>query len=137
MPMLCSIINAAALIYGGIVDYKRREIPNTVPVALLATGLFVDDYIFQRLFVMLVIAVILWFTMRSSQQELPGGDFKLICALAFSTGLVQLLVTLFLSVVGAILISLIRNENVRRHVPLCTYVAPAYVLGHATLLYIF
>ena len=36
MPIICTLINSAALIYGGVVDYKKREIPNLVPVVLLA-----------------------------------------------------------------------------------------------------
>ena len=91
MPMICSLINSAALVYGGITDYKRREIPNLVPVVLLATGIFSGAFVLQRLIIMLLVAMILWLTTKITKQELPGGDFKLICALTFSAGLVPLL----------------------------------------------
>ena len=35
MYFICSMINAAVLLYGGITDLKRREIPNIVPVILV------------------------------------------------------------------------------------------------------
>lgn len=137
MPMICSIINSAALVYGGITDYKRREIPNLVPVVLLATGIFTGGYVLQRFIIMLVVAMILWLTTRITKQELPGGDFKLICALTFSAGLIQLLMVLFLAIIGALLIALVKKERMRRNVPLCTYVAPAYLLVCTTFLIIF
>ena len=28
MPIICTLINSATLIYGGVVDYQKREIPN-------------------------------------------------------------------------------------------------------------
>ena len=137
MPIICSIINSAALVYGGITDYKRREIPNLVPVALLATGLFVGGFILQRLTIMLIVAFILWLTTKITKQELPGGDFKLICALTFSAGLIQLLLTLFAAIIGALIVALIKKERVRRNVPLCTYVAPAYMLSCVASLILF
>ena len=137
MPIICSIINNAALVYGGITDYKRREIPNIVPVALLATGLFVGGFILQRLTIMLIVAFILWLTTKITKQELPGGDFKLICALTFSAGLIQLLLTLFAAIIGALIVALIKKERVRRNVPLCTYVAPAYMLSCVASLILF
>ncbi len=33
------VMIAAVLIYGGVIDFKRREIPNFVPVMLLLTSL--------------------------------------------------------------------------------------------------
>lgn len=137
MPIICSIINSAALVYGGITDYKRRDIPNIVPVALLATGLFVGGFILQRLTIMLIVAFILWLTTKITKQELPGGDFKLICALTFSAGLIQLLLTLFAAIIGALIVALIKEERVRRNVPLCTYVAPAYMLSCVASLILF
>ena len=137
MPIICSIINNAALVYGGITDYKRREIPNMVPVVLLATGIFVGGFILQRFIIMLIVAFILWLTTKITKQELPGGDFKLICALTFSSGLIRLLMTLFAAIVGALLVALIKKERIRRNVPLCTYVAPAYLLTSAAFLFLF
>ena len=137
MPMICSLINSAALVYGGITDYKRREIPNLVPVVLLATGIFSGGFVLQRLIIMLLVAMILWLTTKITKQELPGGDFKLICALTFSAGLVPLLMVLFLAIIGALLVALLKKERMQRNVPLCTYVAPAYLLVCTMFLIIF
>ena len=99
MQLICTLITGVALICGGIVDYKKREIPNLVPVVLLATGLFFDRNILWRLLLMLSVAAILWLTGKITKQALPGGDFKLLCALAFSSGLLPLLGTLFCVIV--------------------------------------
>lgn len=53
MLIACTLINGAALVYGGITDYKRREIPNLVPIILLVTGLVSRGFILQRLLMML------------------------------------------------------------------------------------
>ena len=137
MPIICSLINCAALVYGGITDYKRREIPNLVPVVLLATGIFMDRLILQRFIIMLIVALILWLTTKITKQELPGGDFKLICALTFSAGLIQLLMTLFLAIIGSLVVALVKKDRIRRNIPLCTYVAPAYLIVCAIFLFLF
>lgn len=134
MVLLNFIINGAALIYGGIVDYRKREIPNAVPIALLATGIVCRGYILQRLLLMLMIAGLLWLTTKITKQELPGGDFKLICTLAFSTGLLTLLGTLFFAGFGAITVGIAKRLPLKRNIPLCTYVAPAFILISANSL---
>ena len=134
MMKLCLLINCAALIYGGIVDYKRREIPNAVPIILLMTGLISHAYILQRLLVMVIIALILWLTTKMTRQELPGGDFKLICALAFSSGLLTLLGTIFFAGLGAIFVGIVKRQPLKRNIPLCAYVAPAFLVMSAYLL---
>ena len=102
MPIICTLINSAALIYGGVVDYKKREIPNLVSVVLLATGIMSGAFIVSRLLLMLCVAFILWLAGKITKQGLPGGDFKLLCALTFSTGLPTLLGVLFCVGLGAI-----------------------------------
>ena len=134
MSLLCLLINGAALIYGGIVDYRKREIPNAVPITLLATGLIGRGYILHRLLVMVIIALILWLATKITKQELPGGDFKLLCALAFSSGLLTLLGTLFFAGLGAIIVSVMKHVPLKRNIPLCTYVAPTFLVMSAYLL---
>ena len=133
MQLICTLITGVALICGGIVDYKKREIPNLVPVVLLATGLFFDRNILWRLLLMLSVAAILWLTGKITKQPLPGGDFKLLCTLAFSSGLLPLLGTLFCVAFGAVFMSLTKRLPVKRNIPLCTYAAPAYFVTIAAL----
>ena len=134
MVLLCSMVNGAALICGGIVDYRKREIPNAVPITLLATGIVSRGYILQRFLLMLMIASLLWLTTKITKQELPGGDFKLICTLAFSAGLLTLLGTLFFAGLGAITVGIAKRLPLKRNIPLCTYVAPAFILTSINLL---
>ena len=119
-------LNAAALIYGGVTDYKRREISNLVPLVLLFTGLLDYETILLRLFCLLVMVLILWLSGKVAKAELPGGDLKLLCALAFSCGILQTVIMLLLTGIASALIAWIRKRPVFRNIPLCSYVAPAY-----------
>lgn len=126
MPIL---ITAAALIYGGIIDFKRREIPNVVPLLLLVTG-FLGFSTFWSILGLVVPAVVLLATAKITKSEVPGGDFKLLCSLGFTCGLPELAAIIFLSGIGALAYGLIRCLPLKRHIPLCSYVAPAYLTLH-------
>ena len=128
MPLSCTILNGAALIYGGAVDYKRREIPNTVPLILIATGFVSGIYVWERFVIMLALGVILWLSTKDTNNPLPGGDFKLICALTFSVGLPITLAILLFVGLGAIFMSIFCGLPLCRHIPLCSYTAPVYLL---------
>ena len=123
------LINAAALIYGGVVDGKRREIPNAVPLLLLLSG-FLSFPNFWRIMGLIIPAALLLAAAKLTKSEVPGGDFKLICALGFACGLPELAAILFLSGMGAVAYGLIRRLPLKRHIPLCSYVAPAYLVLH-------
>jgi len=120
------LISAAALVYGGVADFRRREIPNTVPVLLLITGILGFSGLWSILG-LTVPAVLLFAAAKLTKSEVPGGDFKLLCALGFSCGLRKLAAILLLAGIGATIYGLIRRLPVKRHIPLCTYLAPAYL----------
>ena len=124
------LINAAALIYGGIVDLRRRKIPNAVPIVLLSLGAFAFPT-FWRIMGLILPAVLLLTAARLTKSEVPGGDFKLICALGFACGLPELAAIIVLSALGAMAYGLIRRLPLKRHIPLCSYIAPAYLVLHA------
>jgi len=121
------LINAAVLIYGGIADFKRREIPNSVPVTLILTGLFFGFSMFWRIMGLISPAVLLFAAAKITKSEVPGGDFKLLCSLGFACSLPELAAIIFLAGFGAVAYGFIRCLPVKRHIPLCSYVAPAYI----------
>ena len=123
------LINAAALIYGGVVDGKRREIPNAVPLLLILSG-FLSFPNFWRIMGLILPAALLLVAAKLTKSEIPGGDLKLICALGFACGLPELAAILFLSGMGAAAYGFLRRLPIRRHIPLCSYVAPAYLALH-------
>ena len=131
MVWLHFLMNAAALVYGGVTDWKRREIPDTVPAFLILTGLLPGPGLVFRLLSMLAAAGVLLAAAKLSGTGLPGGDFKLLCALTFSCGIAETLAVLVLAGFGALVVSLIRRKPARRSIPLCTYAAPAYLLAGA------
>lgn len=120
------LINAAALVYGGVVDFRRREIPNAVPVLLLVSGVFGFSGLWSILG-LVAPAVLLFAAAKLTKSEVPGGDLKLLAALGFTCGLRELAAIIFLAGMGAVVYGLIRRLPVKRHIPLCTYIAPAYI----------
>ena len=129
MEIVCFAINAAVLVYGGVCDYRKREIPDLVPLALLATGLASWENIFPRLACMAAVALVLLLSAKAAKTEMPGGDFKLLCSLTFSSGVLMMLACLLMAGVGALLVGIVRKMPCKRSIPLCTYVAPAYLLA--------
>lgn len=123
------LINAAVLIYGGVVDLRRREIPNAVPFLLLLSG-FLNFSTLWGIMGLVIPAALLLAAAKLTKSEVPGGDFKLICALGFACGLPELAAILFLSGLGAMAYSFIWRLTLKRHIPLCAYVAPAYLALH-------
>ena len=126
---VCSLVNAAVLLYGGITDLKRREIPNLVPVILILTGIAEHKLVVFRIVCMLAMMLILWLASILSRNELPGGDFKLICAMTLSCGITVTAATLLLTGLGATAVGAVWKMPRSRHIPLCSYTAPAYMLA--------
>ncbi len=112
---------------GGVTDHRRREIPNIVPVTLILSGLFLPNLSVRFASLLVMILVILLAKVLTG-RELPGGDLKLICAMTFFLGMVGTLLILLAVAVEAAAVSLIRRRPARREIPLCTYVAPAFIL---------
>lgn len=128
MNYISILINAAVLIYGGAIDYKRREIPNAVPITLIAVGVLFGFSCFYSIIGLVVPAILLPAAARITKTEMPGGDYKLLCSLGFACGLGELAVVMLLAAVGAIAYGLIRSLPERRNIPLCSYVAPTYIV---------
>lgn len=124
------LINAAVLVYGGIVDYKKREIPNSVPIVLLLVGIFFDFSPIKSIVGLAFPTALLFLTAKLTHSEVPGGDFKLLCALGFACGLSELAAIIFLAGIGAVVYGFIRHLTIKRHIPLCSYVAPTYLTLH-------
>lgn len=120
-------INAAVLIYGGVVDFKNREIPNLVPITLFMTGIAFRFSTFWSILGLVAPAVLLFAASKLTKSEVPGGDFKLLCSLGFTCGLRELAAVIFLAGIGAVVYGLIKRLPVKRHIPLCSYVAPSYI----------
>ena len=139
IPYICMAVNCCILAYGGYIDYKRREIPNSVPIVLMLTGLISAPHlILFRLVGLAMIASSFILAAKLTSRETPGGDFKLLSALAFSAGVPTVLIVLMLSGLIAVTVGLIRKKDaVKRHIPLCSYVAPAYFTAELIFLSIF
>ena len=131
--MIRTAIISAALIYGAIIDYKRREIPDIVPIVIVLCGLSLDLSVVYGIVWLTIMMLGLWLASKLTETEIPGGDFKLLCALSFTCGLGEIAIILALTALGALLVSMIMHRKILRKIPLCTYVAPAYILSQAAL----
>ena len=131
--MIRSAIICAVLIYGAIIDYKRREIPDIVPIVIVLCGLSLDLSVVYGIVWLTIMILGLWLASKLTETEIPGGDFKLLCALSFTCGLMEIAIILALTALGALLVSMIMHRKILRKIPLCTYVAPAYILSQAAL----
>lgn len=134
MLSYCTILNCAALLWGGITDYRKREIPNLVPILLLLSGSICGRAVLPRLIITVFVAILLLIASRLSAGGIPGGDFKLLCAMSYACGLFGMLATLFAAGLEAVLVGLIQRKSIKRNIPLCTYVAGAYILMNAWLI---
>lgn len=132
--MMKTLMICTMLLYGGIIDYKKREIPNIVPIVILCLGFTLDLKLLWSIVCLSSVAVIFLIADKLTKGDLPGGDFKLLCALAFTIGLLELSLTLALTGLGAVTVAILKGKDFSRHIPLCTYLAPAYILLQATLL---
>ena len=131
--MIRTAIISAALIYGAIIDYKRREIPDIVPIVIVLCGLSLDLSVVYGIVWLTIMMLGLWSVSKLAATEIPGGDFKLLCALSFTCGLVEITIILAFAALGALIVSIILHRNILRKIPLCTYIAPAYILSQAAL----
>lgn len=127
MEYIKLLLIAAVLIYGGIIDYRKREIPDLVHVVLLIVGTFFGFAPLLSLIGLIVPAILLILTARITSTDLPGGDFKLLCALGYALGLAQLAIIVILAVFGATVYGFVKRKPINRSIPLCAYIAPAYI----------
>lgn len=137
MTIIFTLANIGILAYGAITDYNKREIPDTVPIVLLLTGLATGwEVIIYRLSGMLLTAAVFFIAAKLTKSDLPGGDFKLLSAMAFSSGIPILIASLLLTGLGAAIVGIAEalkthchwKQPTKRHIPLCSYIAPAYTI---------
>ena len=115
-------------------DLRERKIPNLVPLVLIAVGLINAVALLERFVLMLCVAAALWLSGTIRKEPLPGGDFKLICALTFSAGLPLTVAVLFCVGIEAVIVNWFWALPLKRNIPLCSYAAVAYIAICALLL---
>lgn len=127
MVLLKAVLISLVLIYGAVVDYRRREIPNIVPFFIFIFGFALDLCFLSGIVELAITALIFILASKLTKSNMPGGDFKLLCAMAYAIGLSELTLTLVLAGLGAVLVAAIQGRGLNRNIPLCTYIAPAYI----------
>lgn len=133
--LILTIINACTLAFGAVIDYKKREIPDVVPLILTITAfgaaIFIGPrWMLLRLVEAIVVGGIFILAGKLCGGELPGGDFKLLMALTYTSGITITGSVMLFALFAAFAIGLIRRQKLKtKHIPLCTYVAPAYLVA--------
>lgn len=131
--MIKTAIIFSALLYGGIIDYKRREIPDIVPIVIVLCALSLDFKILSGILCLMAAAAVFWVAAKLTKTEIPGGDFKLICALSFACGLLETASLLAITGLLAVLVGIILRRKMLRKIPLCSYLAVSYNLLNLAL----
>lgn len=86
-----SLLVVVLTAYAAWTDYKRKEIDNWVPAAILTYGIILNAFLNPARFIesivyMLAAFVILFTIYIITNGQLGGGDVKLLTALAFFFG---------------------------------------------------
>lgn len=111
MILLHYAVNAAVLAYGGIRDHRNRMIPDSVPLILLLTGLVFGKTLLLSTGMLILTAAVFLLLDKLTDGGSPGGDFKLLCALAFSSSVPVFLGTLLVSSLGALLVCKLKKTG--------------------------
>lgn len=143
LTIVSCIAIGGTLSYGAYTDYKKRIIPNIVPLSILVLGCFTAIPWLNKIISLGVMVLVLVLTTLISKKKSGGGDIKVYCALSFALGLetfILILVVTLLEVFIEKLIRKIRKEQNRdgnkndektptvKTIPLCTFIAPAYII---------
>ena len=137
--IISSVITAAALCYGAYTDYKRREIPN--PVCLIVALAWLLDMstwslssILYRLASFGLIILVMVITYLLTKDVSGGGDIKLFLALAINMGFIAAMVVIAIAGVFAVVFSFVKRKSMKETVPVCTFVAPAYIIVQGAMM---
>lgn len=128
-----------SLVFLGILDHKKRIIPNRILVVLLGARtllLAVECLVFQEVWVELFLSsmtgflgggMLFFLTSRVMKNGIGMGDVKLIAVLGYYLGfqvlMSDMVISLLLTVVGGLTSLLIQKKSLRSELPFAPFVA--------------
>lgn len=98
------------LFIAGIIDLRKRIIPNSIIILIFMTGFWNNASTLERLSGLLLPALPL-FLFALKFKNINGGDIKYLAALGFYFGLTNLASILALTTVIAFLWEVVKKEN--------------------------
>jgi len=111
MPAIKGLLLAAAFSYGAFKDVRTRELPDTVPIAILLSG-FIG---FSPLDSMLgLLAAGLPFLIAAYMGGMGGGDVRLMAASGFALGLWGGILQIIIGLSVTLLFAAV-SKKARRH----------------------
>lgn len=130
IPRLACVAIGVVLAYAAYTDYKRRIIPNIVPILILAFGCFTTVGWVNKLLSLVAIVLILMFCTKVLGQKSGGGDLKLYGSLSFAIGIQGFALTLGITFVLCFITQLIRGRLKKKGdlLPMAVFIFPAYLL---------
>lgn len=130
VPMIGYVITGFALCFGAYTDYRTRTIPNSVPLVIFLCGCLTPSTIISQTLNMIAMVVILFVLNKLCHYKSGGGDIKIYLSLSFLLGLIWVAAILCITIALHLLTDLIRRRKHQKgtKIPLCTYVAPAYII---------
>lgn len=126
--ILRGVVLSGLLLYAGIVDQTRREIPNWIPPAVMAAALidFPQFHPVSSVLGLAVLFLLLYLVWRSG--GLGGGDLKLAASIGFFFGFWKSLFAVSLSLLLALALSALTGRH-KKDKPEGTPLAPYFGAG--------
>ena len=134
LTIISCIAIGGMLSYGAYTDYKKRIIPNIVPLSILFLGCFTAIPWLNKIISLGLMVLVLVLTTLISKKKSGGGDIKVYCALSFALGLET-----FILIIEKLIRKIQKEQNrdgnkndegapAVKTIPLCTFIAPAYII---------
>lgn len=120
----------ATLLYAGIYDVKKREIPDKVHLIILATSLITNFSIIKSLIGLIFISIPFIIPIYFDYNSVGGGDIKLSGAIGFFLGLERGLISLIVGLTIALIFNkLVFRKKGKEIFPLAPYMAIGSIIA--------
>lgn len=134
LPLLSGIAIGVLLAVACHTDYKKRIIPNAIPILILAAGFFTSGSFLMKFVNLAAMVLIIVVAEKTLHQHSGGGDIKLYLALSFALGLLSLGIVLMETIlIYAIYHVLTKKGKLKgRRFPVACFVFPSYCIYFLT-----
>ncbi|HWQ77870.1 MAG TPA: A24 family peptidase, partial [Anaerovoracaceae bacterium] len=122
MTLLLMFLLFCAYFHGAVTDYRRREIEDKVPIAIMAVSIIAmvilpkDSALYIPLIERIVMLAVFGI-MAFLPNDIGGGDIKLLMATGFCFGFAGSLFIMLLSAIEAVILRFSKNM---KNVPLAS-----------------
>lgn len=116
--------------FGSYTDFKRREIPNWIPLGIFLCGFAIaPDELLTKFLNLILLIVALVLASVITKKSSGGGDIKVYLSLAFAFNVFVLAILLAGTLLVRTIVKRVRGEKGKAiKFPMCCYLAPVYTV---------